>query len=198
MEQLKVKELKLNLGCGHKLYDGWVNVDAVKPKGELPANVMFVEDDFRALNHFQENTVSEMVGLHIVEHVPVYDLEPMLIRWHEVLKPGGVVVVEMPCIIKSCVNLLQMLATKDSNIYYNLGLKGIFGEPDPTNPYMEHKWGWTFETLAQQFRNAGFVNIQEQIPQTHMKTVRDFRLYAEKAKNEEQASTTASNQQAGK
>jgi hypothetical protein len=45
---------------------------------------------------------------------------------------------------------------------------------------MEHKWGWTFETLSQQFRNAGFVNIREDMPLTHMGPKRDFRLVAQK------------------
>ncbi len=132
--------------------------------------------------------------MHLIEHIPVYDIEPTLIRWLEVLAPGGHVIVELPCIVKSCINLMQMMTTKDTNIIYNLGLKGLFGEPDPNNPWMEHKWGWTFETLSQQFRNAGFVNIKEEIPVTHMGPVRDFRLVAfkEQVNEKTEAATTKS------
>ncbi len=175
--------LKLNLGAGSKFIDGYINVDLVRPQGEIPQGSVFVEDDVRSLEKFKENTVESIMAFHLVEHIPVYDLEPTLIRWHEVLAPGGHVVVEVPCLIKSCVNVLQMLTSKEPGIFYNLGLLGIYGQPDPKNPYMEHKWGWTFDTLAQQFRNAGFVNVREETPLTHMKTPRDFRLVAEKQKD---------------
>lgn len=178
------KPVKLNLGCGTKFIEGYINVDVVRPKGDLPTNATFIEDDIRALENFQNNVADEIVAFHVIEHIPVYDIEPTLIRWHDVLKPGGLVVVEQPCIMKSCINFLQIATTKESNIVYNLGLKGIFGEPCPQNPWMEHKWGWTFETLAQQFRNAGFVNIQEHVPVTHMGPVRDFRLVAQKYKED--------------
>lgn len=172
--------IKLNLGCGSKFIEGFVNVDVVRPQGNLPANANFVEDDIRSLDTFKENTVEEIVAFHLVEHIPVYDLEPTLIRWHDVLKPGGRVVVELPCLRKSCINFLQVDTTKNPELVYNLGLKGLFGEPHPENTWMEHKWGWTFETLAQQFRNAGFVEIREEVPVTHMGPARDFRLAAYK------------------
>lgn len=175
------KSIKINLGCGSKFVDGYINVDVVKPQGDIPTNQLFMEDDVRELNNFQPNSVDEIVSFHLVEHIPVYDVEPTLIRWHEVLKPGGHIIVELPDIVKSCVNLLQMITTKDSTLLYNNGLLGIYGTPDPSNVWMEHKWGWTFETLCQQFRNAGFVNIREEIPVTHMGPRRDFRLHAEKA-----------------
>jgi predicted SAM-dependent methyltransferase len=172
--------INLNLGCGNKFINGFVNVDTVKPDGELPPDHQFVEDDIRSLDSFENGVASNIVAFHVLEHIPVYDIEPTLIRWYEVLGPGGRVVVELPCIVKSCVNLLQMLTSKDTGLLYQNGLLGIYGTPDPKNPWMEHKWGWTFETLSQQFRNAGFVNIREEMPQTHMKTLRDFRLVADK------------------
>lgn len=180
MTTVENKDIKLNLGCGNKLMTDCINVDVIRPQGELPQGVQFVEDDIRALEKFQDNSVSLILAMHLVEHIPVYDIEPTLIRWNEVLKEGGHVIVELPCLMKSCINTLQGLTTKDSQISYNLGILGIYGLPDPKNPWMEHKWGWTFQTLSQQFRNAGFVNIREEPAVTHMKGARDFRLVAEK------------------
>jgi predicted SAM-dependent methyltransferase len=140
----------------------------------------FVQDDVTKLEKFENDSVDEITAMHLLEHIPVYKIDETLIRWHEVLRKDGFVIVEMPCIIKSCVNTLQLLTTKDSNLTHFLGLVGIFGEPDPKNTFMEHKWGWTFETLQQQFRNAGFVNIREEQPMTHRGPVRDFRLVAQK------------------
>jgi predicted SAM-dependent methyltransferase len=174
--------IKLNLGCGNKFIRDYVNVDIVIPEGDLPKDVPFVQDNVLTLNTFEDSSVDEIVAFHVIEHIPVYNLEDTLLRWYDVLKPGGRVVVELPCIIKSCINLLQIYTTKESQIFYNLGLKGIFGDPHPENTFMEHKWGWTFETLAQQFRNAGFEFISEETPVTHMGPVRDFRLVAYKSK----------------
>lgn len=183
VEEAYAQPVRLNLGCGRKLFhkaEGWINIDIVAPKESIPGEAIFVEDDIRSLLKFENDSVDEIHAYHVIEHFAPYEIEPMLTDWFRVLKPGGLLVLEQPDIIKACINVLQSKTTKEMNLHFNLGLLGIYGEQDPDNPYMAHRWGWEFETLAQFVENVGFVNTQELPAQTHMKEARDFRLEATK------------------
>ena len=169
--------IKLNLGCGNKLYpikDNWINVDIVTPK-ELPEGVVFVEANLLELP-FENDHVDEIHAYHVIEHFYRSDVPAVLAEWFRVLKPGGVVVLEQPDIVKCAANIIHGMTQGDLEEVNRLGILGFFGDGSSDQPYMSHKWGWYPQSLGSVLDSVGFINIRPQDAQTHMKTLRDFRI----------------------
>ena len=91
--------MKLNLGCGRDIKEGWVNVDKEKLFGvnvllnlELP-NL----DDPQAWNGkfpFDVNSVDEILMSHILEHIS--NTLPLMQELHRIAKPNCLLTVKCP------------------------------------------------------------------------------------------------------
>ena len=79
---------KLNLGCGKKIKDGWVNLDIANLPG-----VDVVHDITKLPLPFGDNEFDEVLCEDILEHV---DYIPVLKDIHRILKPGGKVTIRVP------------------------------------------------------------------------------------------------------
>lgn len=80
---------KLNVGCGGKIMDGWVNVDA----HPLPG-VDVVHNLDRFPWPFSDNSADKIVASHVFEHVRS-PIEFVLECWR-ILTPGGQLTVQCP------------------------------------------------------------------------------------------------------
>jgi SAM-dependent methyltransferase len=76
--------VRLNLGCGHDILPGWVNVDA---SDQLGPGVEVWDLDEREWP-FETGSAEEIRGIDIYEHV--WDPVGFMIECHRVLRPGGV------------------------------------------------------------------------------------------------------------
>lgn len=161
--------MKLNIGCGGKILDGYVNVDVANPRADklMPAT---------DLRYFGNGTAEEILAIHLFEHLYRWEVEPALAEWNRVLARGGRLILEMPDVIKCARNLLEN--TKDQ-----LSMWGLYGDPRYKDPHMCHPWGWTFKTIKPVLESAGFVDVTEGITHWHAsgRVVRDFRVEAIKA-----------------
>jgi hypothetical protein len=89
-DKLKASPLRLNLGCGHVMLDGYVNIDA----RELPG--VDVVADLRSLP-IDEGTVDEIYAAHVIEHFSDEEIDRFLLpHWRSLLAPGGVVRIVVP------------------------------------------------------------------------------------------------------
>ncbi len=89
-EKLTASPLRLNLGCGHMMLDGFVNIDA----RELPG--VDVVADLRSLP-FDPGTVDEIYAAHVIEHFSDEELHrSVLPHWRSLLAPGGVLRIVVP------------------------------------------------------------------------------------------------------
>lgn len=166
--------MKIHLGCGKHVLDGWVNVDAVKhPKSRLEPQYLGV-DISKPLDMFEDDSADELMAIHFLEHLYRWDAIDALKDWRRVLKPGGKIVLEMPDLRKACMNIIN--GQPD-----NMGMWPIYGDDTLKDPLMCHKYGWTFKTLAPVLKEIGFGSIIEAPTQWHGKRQnRDFRIEARK------------------
>ena len=49
---------------------------------------------------YKHGTVDEIWLIHVFEHIHIWQAEDALYHWHNILKPGGRLVVEVPCMDK--------------------------------------------------------------------------------------------------
>lgn len=80
--------VRLNLGAGRFKVEGWTSIDSVE------AFEPDILEDASTLPSFQLGSVDDLYAGHIYEHLenPV----GALLRWFEILKPGGSLTIAMP------------------------------------------------------------------------------------------------------
>ena len=123
------------------------------------------------------------MAIHLFEHLLPWEAQGVLEEWFRLLKPGGKLVLEMPDLKKCCENVLKLLAGipvmagKDAR---QAGLWGLYGDDRLEDPYMLHRWGYTFKTIHPMLERAGFQKIKEHATIYHPigRNVRDFRVEA--------------------
>jgi hypothetical protein len=173
----EANNLRLNLGCGRHVLDGWFNIDiAFNPRAKRHPEML---SDVRAIA-LPDGCAVEVMAIHLWEHLYRWECDDVITEWHRLLAPGGTLVLEMPDLFKFCANILEgKKGTKEPD---QLGMWGLYGDPTLRDPYMCHRWGWTFATLAPFLQQHGFVDVVEETPQWHKvgRAERDFRVVARK------------------
>lgn len=80
--------MRLNLGCGNDIRDGWVNLD----RARLPG-VNIVHDLTRGSLPFDDDTFDVVLAKDVLEHL---EYIPLLREIHRILKPGGRLDIQVP------------------------------------------------------------------------------------------------------
>jgi len=176
------REIKLNIGCGNKKYDTYINID-IDPKYE-PDIITSATN----LSMFCDESVSEILAYHLIEHLTFNEVETALKEWNRVLKTGGKLILELPNLVycaKYIVNNPDI--DKRNNLKDNLILFGIFGTPKENNIEQLHKSGWTKQMLKRELELFGFKIINFEKPTQEWRKAydmhRDMRVIAEKYTN---------------
>ena len=156
--------IRLNLGAGRRQFPGYLSVDIGGVAGAPPPDI---KADVRKIP-LEPGTVDEIVAIHLFEHLPRWECESTLAHWHALLKPGGLLVLELPDLVKCCENILKGMDER-------AGLWGLYGDPGYMTEPMCHRWGWSAVTLSQALTAAGFKKIKVKPPIFHKK-YRDMRL----------------------
>lgn len=87
--------MKINLGCGNDVRQGYVNIDRM-PQGQVSPD-LYRQGDISSLDWLTEDgTVDEMVALDCLEYLPTNVLKQTLINWAKKLLAGGVLKVLIP------------------------------------------------------------------------------------------------------
>lgn len=84
-----MQEVKLNLGCGKDILEGWINCDY------LPGDGVDKVFDLMQGIPMPDNSVDYILASHVLEHIHLWHLKPMS-EIHRVLKPGGIVEIRVP------------------------------------------------------------------------------------------------------
>jgi len=83
--------MKLHLGCGRTLLEGWVNVDCVPAEG---VTVCDLNDCRRTPLPFADDSVDEIFASHLIEHIT--DTLPLMQELHRVAKNGSHAIFRLP------------------------------------------------------------------------------------------------------
>jgi SAM-dependent methyltransferase len=164
----------LNLGCGGKHLAGFVNVDMASNSYQKAPDV--VADVFGALP-FADGVADEVHAYHVAEHCYRWQIEGVLKEWTRVLKPGGLLVLELPCLDK-VIHIFRTAAEMRRAPPVNLTMWGLFGDPSWRDPAMCHRWAYSLGEMTGLMEEAG-LKVEQHEPQTHVK-VRDMRLEGRK------------------
>jgi SAM-dependent methyltransferase len=170
--------VKLNLGCGDKILDGYVNVDVAASRAGKRPDVLC---DLHALTPFENDTVDEILSVHVVEHFWRWEVVGVLKEWRRVLKPGGVMILECPNLKSACEEFLA-----NPELHSGPGQEGqrtmwvFYGDPAWRDPLMVHRWGYTPRSLAYVMHEAGLVSLRQEPAQFKLREPRDMRIVGEK------------------
>jgi ubiquinone/menaquinone biosynthesis C-methylase UbiE len=158
--------VKLHLGCGKRILDGWINCDLHKAEGIQTMDIRHLP--------FDDQSADEILAVHVCEHFYKHDLPKVLREWHRVLKPNGKIALELPCLDR----VLQHFMNGSGE---NMTLWALYGDPSTHKdgePSL-HKWCWSKNAFKEQLENAGFKDISEEVPHYHQPS-RDMRFTASK------------------
>jgi len=164
-EPVAGKNLRLHVGCGDVKVARFINVDI-----DPALKAVDVVDDVRTLSRFSPDSVSVLYACHVLEHLPHGDIFSVIMRWYDVLQPGGEIRISVPDIDR-IVKIYQKhwahFQTRPNTPWVGLIYGGQLDE------YDYHKTGFNFCYLAYILETAGFVDIEEYPHEPHWLGIRD-------------------------
>ncbi|GAB5464616.1 MAG: hypothetical protein Kapaf2KO_00520 [Candidatus Kapaibacteriales bacterium] len=132
--------VRLNLGCGQDVRDGFINID------KFSDNPTVVYADIRKLD-FPDGSVDYILASDILEHFPHGEVIGVLKEWSRVLKKGGIMTLRMP-------NLrLQTKAYMEGKWDADIASYMIFG--GQTNPGDFHHIAFDHTSITKHLNRAG-------------------------------------------
>lgn len=144
-KQKQAKQVRINIGCGHKPLDGYLNVDArqlpgvqvVAPVSKLP---------------FEENSLTEIHSAHLMEHFRQDEMVNVLLPyWFTLLSPGGT----FTAIVPDGAAMMKSYAEGQMS-FEDIRLVTYGGQEYEGN---FHYTMFSAETMKLQLEAAGFVNV---------------------------------------
>jgi hypothetical protein len=169
--------VRLNLGCGDKILDGYCNVDVAPARLGRAPDVLC---DLHKLT-FDDESADEILSVHVVEHFWRWEVVDILREWARVLKKGASMIVECPNLKSACEHFLE-----NPDLHSSPGKNGqrsmwvFYGDPSWRDPLMVHRWGYTPESLASVMAEAGLVNLRQEPAQFKLREPRDMRIVGTK------------------
>ncbi len=98
----------------------------------------------------------------------------MLGEWRRILKPGGKMILELPCMDK-VFGYVAWCVKHNQNMAPFMTTLALWGDPQHKTTEMMHKWGWFVTPLREMLEAVGMQNITFMEPNYHFKR-RDIRV----------------------
>jgi predicted SAM-dependent methyltransferase len=152
LRSLPPNNILLQIGCGYRPFNDWINLDVVHGYAEIVW-------DIRKSLPFKCNSVLAIYCEHVIEHLSQTEASYLLSECYRVLQPAGVARFSTPDAEKYFISYVN----KDE--FLRMPCFGASTTPriDIINKLMrengEHKWIYDEESLTKAFIAAGFSNV---------------------------------------
>jgi len=83
--------MKLNLGCGDDIREGWINIDLAPGPGV--DRVWNLEETPLP---YEDGTIDEIFASHVIEHLYPHQWHELIRDFHRMLRPGGRLEIRVP------------------------------------------------------------------------------------------------------
>jgi SAM-dependent methyltransferase len=164
---------KLNVGSGPILLEEFINYDIEETKTDGMRTDMF--GNIVDINiQFAESTFAEIRCAHVIQQFRATEVAKMLRSFYRILRPGGMVVLEGPDVVKS----FHHYVTNSCDVPGYI--ECLFAERDRNDKGTQWacRSGWTKDTAATAVREAGFSFIIRNYGLTPVEWPRCFRVVA--------------------
>lgn len=161
--------IRLNIGCGKRIEKGWINIDKY---GSWCKEAPDVDADIRALP-FPDGYADEAKAIHVLEHFYLWETHEVLAEWVRVLKPGGKLAIEVPCLDK----VVDFLRKGEPSLRYTL--YPLYGDPSYMSEAMCHRWCFS-KALLKEMMEQHLTDVREEPAKYHFPE-RDMRMVGVKA-----------------
>lgn len=146
--------MKLNLGCGPRYINGWQNIDW-SSQYKVDHNLDLGNERLP----FADDTVSEAVSSHIIEHMTRWEGIHHIKEVYRVLRKGGEFILSFPDLAKIVKCFHGSLPGPNVKNNHEWLIRAIFEtQIDET---IVHKYGYTNETARALLISTGFKSIDE-------------------------------------
>lgn len=135
--------LQLNLGCGFKRVDGWVNIDRIGSAADIYWNL-------RHPLPLADGSVDAIFHEHLIEHLPFGVGLGFIRECHRLLRPGGVLRISVP----DAGRQMRRYAEKDPDLLEHAPTRLLGAQPLLTG--FGHVSMWDVETLTLFLQRGGF------------------------------------------
>jgi len=142
--------IKLHLGCGRHILEDYINIDAQDSRAQIKW------DRLDNIPGIDPDSAEEILIVHVFEHLWSDEVLSHIRYWNSILKPGGLLILEMPDLYKSAKNYISRIDQGDYNDIDRMAMWPFYGRNPRKSAYDCHKWGWTFKTLEPIFIQGGF------------------------------------------
>ena len=141
--------LKLHLGCGNIVLDGWLNLD-------LDSSVADVIHDLTKPLPFADGSVRYIFAEHMIEHVEYAEAECLLRECRRVLAPGGIVRMTTPDLAWLAMTYLSTITTQWGDLWQPRSPCALLNEGMRS---WGHRYLYDRSDLRSLFARCGFGNI---------------------------------------
>jgi len=143
--------VKLNVGCGGDIKQGYVNIDLHNPKADL-------KHDLTQPLPYPDSSVEEIQAIHIIEHFTRREWERVRRDWFRVLSRGGTLFIRCPD-LEECMH--AFLENKGGQ-RWGWWVLTIFGGQEEYGEGQLHKNGFTLDKLVGDLKETGFQILQSE------------------------------------
>lgn len=169
MEEDLHKGLGLHLASGNRYWPGWLNIDYD------PHYLVDIRADVTNLP-IKDKCIDVVCAIHMVEHVYPWLAKNLLLEWKRVLKPGGKLIIELPCMDKIYAYIVKCHLDKKP-MYAAFTSWAFWGDPRKQDVGMMHRWGYSYYDINELLEQVGFQEIAFAAPKYHIPQ-RDMRIEA--------------------
>jgi predicted SAM-dependent methyltransferase len=153
-----ISRVKLHLGCGGVRWRDFINVDLNPALIDERDNsrdgcVADVFADMRDLG-LPDDSVDEIFTSHTIDHFTRWNAVKMFSDWHRMLKPGGLLTIEVADFVRCVLWLFHPIREKR-----RLARTQFYGNQWDEIEYETHRYVWSSRELKIALLDIGFTSV---------------------------------------